>query len=411
MSTQLPIIIVGAGVSGLAFAQGLASEGIPFKVFESDPSLDARTQGYRVRISDAGIEALEHNLSKEHFIKVLSCCNLNAGSSNIPRANLDAHTGGIGQPLFKPGTVTPITPNPLRKPLSVDRGMLRRVLVDGIEDRVFFGCRFQDYTGVGEHVLVRLEGGLEVQGSMLVGADGVWSRVRRQRQPDSTLLDTEARLLFGKTDMTEAFVREFSTTAAEGLTFIRDSEGQACLLEPMHFPQQDKHKPPADYVYWVLFLHRDFTRTPQDLLSFNSDECADLSKRLASSWHPTLRALFDHANSGSTSVLRILTTSPEMLASPDISIGSERVTLIGDAAHAMPPTAAVGANTALQDTLALLTSLKQHAMQPEALKEYERSMVSYATEALRNSFNGGKSVMGMKTFDELPRVSDSKAAQ
>jgi len=41
-TTELPIIIVGAGIFGMALAQSLKKEGIPFEIYERDSHLHAR---------------------------------------------------------------------------------------------------------------------------------------------------------------------------------------------------------------------------------------------------------------------------------------------------------------------------------------------------------------------------------
>ncbi len=104
----LPMIVIGAGVSGLALAQGLSKDGISFQLYESDTYLNARTQGYRVRISDEGIESLKQSLSAAHFEKLVSCCSLRTGVSNVPHAVIDANTGKTGSPLFNSKTNTPV---------------------------------------------------------------------------------------------------------------------------------------------------------------------------------------------------------------------------------------------------------------------------------------------------------------
>lgn len=50
-----------------------------------------------------------------------------------------------------------------------------------------------------------------------------------------------------------------------------------------------------------------------------------------------------------------------------------RVTLLGDAAHTMPPTVAQGANQALEDAWALARALRRTTGTPAALADYERS--------------------------------------
>jgi len=68
-----PILIMGAGVSGLCLAEGLRKNtSLPFRIFERDPSLHARTQGYRVRVSGEGIGALRHNLPADRFDRLLA---------------------------------------------------------------------------------------------------------------------------------------------------------------------------------------------------------------------------------------------------------------------------------------------------------------------------------------------------
>ncbi|OKL63881.1 hypothetical protein UA08_00987 [Talaromyces atroroseus] len=196
MPDTVGVIIIGAGISGLALARSLSQQNISYMLYESDASLHARPQGYRVRISDEGIQALEQSLSEAHFAKLNASCSLGAGPSNIPQAILDAKSGGVsgGGPLFRPGTRAPISARPQRKPLSADRGVLRKTLLEGIQDRVVFGQKFEHYVDVDGGVVAHFEGGLEVKGSVLVGANGTWSRVRRTLMPSFTILDSSVGL-------------------------------------------------------------------------------------------------------------------------------------------------------------------------------------------------------------------------
>lgn len=409
MSETVDVIIIGAGLSGLALAQSLLRHNISCKVYESDPSLSVRAQGYRVRISDEGIQALEESLTEADFTKLESSCNINPGSSNIPQATLSAVSGGMCGPLFRPGMKTPMSARPLRKPLSADRGVLRRGLLEGIEDRVVFGKKFKYYVEEANGgIVAHFEGGLQVHGSVLVGADGTWSRVRQNLLPSFTLVDTEARLIFGKTDLDEEIVQEFSPAALQGLTFIQDT-GLNCLLEPMIF-NKDRNDLPVDYVYWVLFLRCDSEKTPENILDLTPAETKELTRKLTTHWHSSLKTLFENSHVGQSSVLRILSVRPDI---PDWAQGSKasvRVTLIGDAAHAMCPTAAVGATTALRDANMLSMSLKAHGLDPQALRDYEVVMRKYALEALHNSLLGGRNVFQMRPFDQLPEVQIRKSS-
>jgi 2-polyprenyl-6-methoxyphenol hydroxylase-like FAD-dependent oxidoreductase len=403
MPEIIAVIIIGAGLSGLALAQSLSRHNVSCKVYESDASLNARAQGYRVRISDEGIQALEASLTEADFSKLESSCNISPGPSNVPQATLDAISGGMCGPLFRPGVKTPMPASPLRKPLSADRGVLRRSLLEGIEDCVVFGERFEYYIEEANGgIIAHFESGLKVKGSVLVGADGTWSPVRQSLLPSFTLVDTEARLIFGRTDLNEKIVQDLSPEALQGLTFIRDT-GLNCLLEPMRF-RKGRNDLPVDYIYWVLFLRCDSENTPENILDLTSTEITELSRKLTSHWHFSLKTLFENSHAGQSSVLRILSVKPNI---PDWAQGSKasvRVTLIGDAAHAMCPTAALGATTALRDANMLSMSLKAHGLGPQALREYEDVMRKYASEALDNSLLGGRNVFQMRPFDQLPEV-------
>ena len=50
VSTYTPILIIGAGISGLTLAQALRKEGIPFQIIEQDDSLLSRSAGWGLTI-------------------------------------------------------------------------------------------------------------------------------------------------------------------------------------------------------------------------------------------------------------------------------------------------------------------------------------------------------------------------
>ena len=59
MSTPKPILIAGAGIASLLLAQSLRLANIPFRIFERDASFSFRAQGYRLRLSSQGLDAVE----------------------------------------------------------------------------------------------------------------------------------------------------------------------------------------------------------------------------------------------------------------------------------------------------------------------------------------------------------------
>jgi 2-polyprenyl-6-methoxyphenol hydroxylase-like FAD-dependent oxidoreductase len=59
------ILIIGAGLGGLALAQGLVRSGFNVTVFERDQSPSSRAQGYRISIRSLGMQALSRLLTPE----------------------------------------------------------------------------------------------------------------------------------------------------------------------------------------------------------------------------------------------------------------------------------------------------------------------------------------------------------
>lgn len=394
-----PIIIVGAGIAGLALGQALRKHDIAFRIYERDQDSHSRSQGYRVRISDDGIEALEASLQPNHFDRLCHTCAGVPEASNVPSALFDAVSPGEAKPVFPPGQRGP--PTTETRLLSADRGALRTVLRQGIEDCISYDKDFDRYTEDGNGVTVSFKDETSVRGSALIAADGAFSRVRHHKLPDYRLADSEARLIYGKTALSEQFRSIFPAQALDGLVLVR-SPKQTVLMETMRF---DRSVPeaPSDYVYWVLFGRKDQHMPDEKLFRLTSEETLQLALQCTSDWHENYQSLVDpkYALGGA---YRVVTCRP---ADIPTSAQRSRVVLIGDAQHAMPPTAALGANTSLRDVGVLMKHL--HADQdttryPEAFRSYEEEMKGYAAVALQKTLVGGRAVFGMKPFDELPSM-------
>src|SRR5437879_3855573 len=61
------VLIIGAGLGGLALAQGLKRAGISVAVFERDRARDERLQGYRIHIAPYGCRALHASLPPDLY--------------------------------------------------------------------------------------------------------------------------------------------------------------------------------------------------------------------------------------------------------------------------------------------------------------------------------------------------------
>jgi 2-polyprenyl-6-methoxyphenol hydroxylase-like FAD-dependent oxidoreductase len=64
------ILIIGAGLGGLALANGLVKAGFNVTVFERDPSPTSRAQGYRISMRSLGMAALTALLTPEKLSRL-----------------------------------------------------------------------------------------------------------------------------------------------------------------------------------------------------------------------------------------------------------------------------------------------------------------------------------------------------
>jgi hypothetical protein len=88
--TRKPILISGGGLASLLLAQSLLRASIPFLIFERDTSFSFRAQGYRLRLSSEGLDAIESVLGPEGFQKLWDTCGKTGGGGF---AVIDAKTG------------------------------------------------------------------------------------------------------------------------------------------------------------------------------------------------------------------------------------------------------------------------------------------------------------------------------
>ncbi|KAL2062950.1 hypothetical protein VTL71DRAFT_6022 [Oculimacula yallundae] len=393
------VLIVGGGLGGLALAQGLKKANVPFHIFEQDPSADFRPQGYRLKINGEGAAALKQVLSPELW----KCFEETCAESQPGETNLNAITGLVTHSRKGPGLRGGPTP------YLADRTVLRDVLRSGIEEHISYGKKFTSYVVDEDGVRATFEDGTTYTGALLVGADGVRSGVRKQFQPEHKMVDTNGRCIYGKTPMTEELIQRFPARATRWMSLVVDQTPMTqtldidetpltLLLEPVRFID-NKHRTdlPANYVYWVLIGRSDlFGKPDSELLRLTNAESVALSLKLTEEWDPAVRSLLELQDAIQSSTLRVSSARPDIPSWEP----SERVTLIGDAVHAMSPCGGVGAVTALHDAASLAGKIGATGISAKNIGAYETEMRGYAKLNISRSYFGGKKMFGQLPFSE-----------
>jgi 2-polyprenyl-6-methoxyphenol hydroxylase-like FAD-dependent oxidoreductase len=188
-------LIIGAGTGGMALAHGLKQAGIGVRVFERDRTRRDGVYGYRVGIDPDGSRALHALLPPELFDTFVATCAR-------PMQGMTFWTEKLDKVLDLP---FPDQHDPIESEKSVSRMTLRQVLLTGMEDLVEFDKTFNGYEQHPDgKVTARFEDGTTATGDLLVGADGTWSRVRRQYLPHAAIRDAGVVAVAGKVPLDDA---------------------------------------------------------------------------------------------------------------------------------------------------------------------------------------------------------------
>ncbi|KAF7955968.1 hypothetical protein EAE96_004889 [Botrytis aclada] len=401
--SQPKILIAGAGLGGLCLAQGLKKAGIDFHVYERDQASDYRLQGYRIRIHSEGTDALQQCLPDDIYqLFEDTCAEMRLG----PGSQADPLTGEILPP--QPQQFGKGPPPMFRNARTVDRRVFRDVLLTGLENHVSFGKEFSHYTTNNrDSITITFADHTSATGSLLIGADGVHSRVRKQFLPSHIPLDTGGRIIYGKTPLSPNLTSTFPSAMLKSMSIIRDPHGPVpsiTLLEPITFSPPTESSPPLPialpkpYIYWVTSTQEtDLARLPTPISSLS----LSLSQTLTSHFHPSLRPLFTHQSpiSTHTSLLPITTHPSPLPTWPS----TPTLTLLGDAAHAMPPTGASGCVTALRDAGNLVRLLVERGVK-DGVALYEEEMREYGSATIERSVEAAVQMFGFKAREEWRNV-------
>jgi FAD-dependent urate hydroxylase len=307
---KLRILVVGAGVSGISVARGLLRDGHDVAVFDQRPNVTVG--GGAVTIWSNGATVLDQlGVDMDGAGQLLSTVRVMT-STGRPLASMDlnAMVNRLGAPVR-----------------MVPRRILLERLLKGFPiDRVRCKSRAVGVVSTADGVRVDFEDGSSADGDLLIGADGLHSVVRSivGAQPAKPTGWCSWQGLVTIPDIADPYVA----------TMMIGEHGSLGM-----WPAGG-----SDLQWWFdLPWSPDFVRPqhPIEMIRSHFTGWSDLVDRV-------LATLTDDD----------LAPSPfPHFRHPIPRAGAGAVTLLGDAAHTMPPTLAQGTNQALLDTMVLRKAL------------------------------------------------------
>jgi len=337
------IAIVGGGPGGLTLARLLQMGGADVAVYERDQSREARVQGSALDLhEDSGLAALDAGGLMEAF-----WANHRA---DLDRLRLTDEHGTILHD--HPRTVSGAGKRP-----EIERGPLRDLLLDSLRpETVHWDRRLEGAELAGEKVKLQFAGGESVLADVAIGGDGANSRLRA--------VVTPIRPEYVGVALVEGVV----AAAKDAVPELWELVGGAALIALGNERTIGMGTKPDGSILFYAGLKSADAEGRQRL------EAADgADKRVAwfhanfEGWSALWEPLFAKAKS---MVWRPLLVCPE----DQHWEPKANVTLIGDAAHVMPPYAGEGVNMAMLDALVLSRELLGEGDAAGAIARYEAEM-------------------------------------
>lgn len=293
-------------------------------------------------------------------------------------------------------------PGIARRKLSIHRGelqlLLKRAVLDRLgPDTIVMGHALTDVTSDADAAIATFalgDGGtVGASAPLAVAADGIHSVARDRLHPGQGAVGYGGRMLWRATTRARSFLT--------GRTMIMAGHSRhKFVCYPITEPDADG----LQTINWVAEHAVDHDAPPPQDWSRRID--ASLFRDDFADWRfPWLDvpALID----GAEAVYEYPLSDRDPLDAWTVG----RVTLLGDAAHAMYPFGSNGASQGILDAVALAHAIEQHGVDPSALAAYEGERREVTTRiVLANRGNGPEQVMDLAEqrapdgFDDIEDV-------
>lgn len=337
------IIIIGGGIGGAATALALSRAGFEPVVYERTKEL--REVGAGIALWANATHVLNKLGLLEEAKQVGYLTTNYQFNSQRGKALVNVALDGFEFPV-----------------VGIHRAELHQLLWRNVpSERLILGETFEQFERKNNQVHAYFASGLSVEGNVLIGADGLRSRVRAVILKDEPPTYRNFKTWRGLTDYVPngyrpGYIQEF-LGGGKGFGFMMLGKGK---------------------MYWYAAA---------TAIEAQPDAAMGRKKELETmyqDWFPAIPELIT-----ATDEANILTT--DLYDRPPIQPWSQQnVTLLGDAAHPMLPTMGQGACTALEDAYVVAKCLKEQSDPIAAFQQYEFLRFPRTKAIVEQSLQSGK---------------------
>ncbi|MGW3210347.1 FAD-dependent oxidoreductase [Streptomyces sp. NPDC001135] len=351
------ISIIGAGPGGLTCARILQQRGIAVTVYDRDRGPDARNQGGTLDLhADSGQLALREAGLLDEFFELARPEGQEMRQMD-PTGTIKSHEVPAADELFKP---------------EIDRGQLRNLLLDSLQPgTVHWGRALDTISGPDDGPRqLHFTDGTTIETDLVIGADGASSRVRLAVSP--------AVPEYTGVSFLEAWFSDVENRHPDMAELVGQGSAHAADGERALFAQRNS----GDHIRVYVIQ-----RVPVDWISMSGLTVEDTDGIRAlllgefARWSPRMCRMITE-NDGPY-VDRPIFALPV----PHTWEHNPTVTLLGDAAHLMPPLG-VGVNLAMLDASEIALALANATTVADAIRTYEKTMLPRSTETAK-ALEGG----------------------
>jgi 2-polyprenyl-6-methoxyphenol hydroxylase-like FAD-dependent oxidoreductase len=393
------VSIVGGGLGGLALGQFLKSvPGYQVTIFERDASAEHRSQGYQIGIHGYGLESL----------KTLKLSGLD---------DLLAENPMKGVLILDGQSLKPFVRFPTPGASLVNRWKLRDLLLQDLENgensHIEWNKRFTSYQTSEEDVKVTFEDGSIVSSDYLIGCDGVHSKVRGLYRPDLKFQNVGVAAIAGflPDDGASKNFEFFSKMVTENLVRTQLPLRHS-LLSMKFFDKHDKKQ----QLLWALSYDKEFYQhkatafgqtvypiTPE--MTSHEIKQAILNRIKGINCSPEIMNMIENTPDENIMLQKdytsmVPTKNAVINQNPSTMNDIKRVTLLGDAAHAMTSHGGLGANTAFKDAYELSQFFMKNSeiLEKEGFLNYEKDLYKRGYKAVNFSLGNTKQIHSDPSF-------------